>query len=83
MLTLVFLLTLLSIYLFIVAWRANTVAQDKSHFVAPSALFDQEPRENPWVGFLQEPMGSLRSGSIGFFESYDPQSKNAPVYLIT
>lgn len=78
-----FILLFLCVYLFIVAWRATSQKQDDSHFVAPSELFDDEPRENPWVGFLQEPMSSLRSGSIGLFQSYDQQSKSAPVYLIT
>ena len=70
------------LYVMLVLWRATQQQQDRSHFVAASEIFQDEPRENPWVGFLQEPMTSLRTGGIGDFESYEKDLPKAPMYMI-
>ena len=45
---------------------------------------DMEPnsqvRENPWVGFLQEPVSNGRTGPIGDFVGTDSRSGSATLY---
>jgi hypothetical protein len=47
---------------------------------------DMEPnsqiRENPWVGFLQEPVYAGRTGPIGDFVGVDSRSGAANMYVI-
>jgi hypothetical protein len=72
----------LLLYVLLVLWRAVQQQQDRSHFVAASEIFQDEPRENPWVGFLQEPMTSLRVGAIGSFQALERDLPKAPMYMI-
>jgi hypothetical protein len=51
--------------------------------VGPTELFKEEPRSNPWVGFLQEPMSKIKTGRTGTFSSYQPNLKHSPMYMIT
>ena len=48
---------------------------------------DMEPnsqvRENPWVGFLQEPVSDGRTGPIGDFVGTDAKSGTAQLYEFT
>lgn len=66
----------------LVLFRAVQQQEDRSHFVAASEIFRDEPRENPWVGFLQEPMSSIRVGAIGGFESFEKNLEKSPMYMI-
>ena len=63
------------LYVGLVLWRAVQQQQDRSHFVAASEIFKDEPRENPWVGFLQEPMSPIRTG-------YEKELAKSPMYMI-
>jgi hypothetical protein len=49
----------------------------------PSDMFEQEPRSNPWVNFLQEPIKKLGKGRTGIFKSFERELKGSPVYMIT
>lgn len=69
-------------YTLLVVYRAVQQKEDRSHFIAASEIFKDEPRENPWVGFLQEPMSSIRVGAIGGFESFEKNVKKAPMYMV-
>jgi hypothetical protein len=41
---------------------------------------DDQTRENPWVGFLQEDVRQNRNGPIGDFKGTDSSSGNARLY---
>lgn len=71
------------LYTLLVVYRAVQKQEEEILHETPYEMFDQEPRSNPWVNFLQEPIKKLSKGRTGTFKSYEKELKNSPVYMIT